>query len=145
MFSKVFFHNIKYMGVIWILGISIIGLPVMLILLFLKGMVIGFTVGFLVNQMGWSGFLLSFVSVLPQNIFIIPVFLSVMQLLLCHFLLKHDAGSIFLNKSRNRFTPPYYAIAVPLVAIDMFVACAAEQLKLIYHLLLMKSVMSSIK
>ena len=41
----------------------------------MKGMVVGFTVGFLVNQMGWSGFLLSFVSVLPQNFIIIPVFI----------------------------------------------------------------------
>ncbi|MCG2963455.1 stage II sporulation protein M, partial [Escherichia coli] len=46
-----------------------------LILLFIKGMVIGFTVGFLVNRMGLSGFALSFVSVMPQNIFLIPAFL----------------------------------------------------------------------
>ena len=61
MFSQSVLHNFKYISVIWILGISIIGLPVILILLFLKGLVVGFTVGFLVNQMGWSGFLLSFV------------------------------------------------------------------------------------
>ena len=75
MFQQSFFHNVKYLGLIWILGIAIIGLPVVLILLFLKGMVIGFTVGFLVNQMGLSGFALSFVSVMPQNIFLIPAFL----------------------------------------------------------------------
>ena len=58
-----------------ILGISIIGYQSSLIFLFMKGMVVGFTVGFLVNQMGWSGFLLSFVSVLPQNFIIIPIFI----------------------------------------------------------------------
>lgn len=70
-----FFHNSKFIGLMGILGISIIGLPVILILLFMKGMVVGFTVGFLVNQMGWNGFLLSFVSVLPQNLIIIPIFI----------------------------------------------------------------------
>ncbi|MCY8232824.1 stage II sporulation protein M [Priestia endophytica] len=75
-----FWHNIKYLGFIWILGISVIGLPVVLVLLFLKGIVIGFTVGFLVNQMGFHGFLLSFVSVLPQNLFLIPLFLVVSTL-----------------------------------------------------------------
>ncbi|MCF2132613.1 stage II sporulation protein M [Strepomyces sp. STD 3.1] len=75
-----FWHNIKYLGFIWILGISVIGLPVVLVLLFLKGIVIGFTVGFLVNQMGFHGFLLSFVSVLPQNLFLIPLFIVVSTL-----------------------------------------------------------------
>lgn len=70
-----FFHNSKYIGLMWILGISIIGLPVILVLLFIKGMVVGFTVGFLVNQMHWDGFLLSFVSILPQNLIIIPIFI----------------------------------------------------------------------
>lgn len=70
-----FLHNSKYIGLMWLLGISIIGLPVILVMLFIKGMVVGFTVGFLVNQMGWDGFLLSFVSILPQNLIIIPIFI----------------------------------------------------------------------
>ncbi|MEK5441967.1 MULTISPECIES: stage II sporulation protein M [unclassified Fredinandcohnia] len=77
MFKQSFLHNLKYVGLMWILGISIIGLPIILILLFLKGVVVGFTVGFLVNQMDWSGFLLSFVAVLPQNLLIIPTFIIV--------------------------------------------------------------------
>lgn len=75
LFFQSLLHNSKYIGLMWLLGISIIGLPVILILLFMKGMVIGFTVGFLVNQMQWKGFLLSFVSILPQNIIIIPIFI----------------------------------------------------------------------
>lgn len=77
MFKQSYFHNVKYIGLMWLLGISIIGLPVILILLFLKGVVVGFTVGFLVNRMGWNGFLLSFVSVLPQNLIIIPTFIVI--------------------------------------------------------------------
>ena len=51
LFLQSFFHNSKFIGLIWILGISIIGLPVILIMLFIKGVTVGFTVGFLVNQM----------------------------------------------------------------------------------------------
>ncbi|MFN2745502.1 MULTISPECIES: stage II sporulation protein M [Bacillus] len=75
MFVQSFLHNIKYLGLMWILGISIIGLPVIFIMVFLKGIVVGFTVGFLVNQMGINGFFLSFVSVLPQNVLLIPAYL----------------------------------------------------------------------
>lgn len=75
LFLQSFVHNSKFIGLMWILGISIIGLPVILILLFIKGMVVGFTVGFLVNQMQWEGFVLAVVSVLPQNLLTIPIFI----------------------------------------------------------------------
>ncbi|WP_201713385.1 stage II sporulation protein M [Rossellomorea arthrocnemi] len=77
LFRQSFLHNVKYLGLMWLLGISIIGLPLIFVLLFMKGVVVGFSVGFLVNQMSWSGFLLSFVSVLPQNIIIIPAFIFI--------------------------------------------------------------------
>lgn len=77
MFLQSFLHHMKYLGLMWILGISIIGLPLIFLMIFLKGIVVGFTVGFLVNQMGLSGFFLSFVSVLPQNILLIPAYLVI--------------------------------------------------------------------
>ncbi|HEX7064338.1 MAG TPA: stage II sporulation protein M [Bacillales bacterium] len=77
MFSQSLTHYLKYIGFMWILGISIIGLPIILILLFLKGVVVGFTVGFLVNQMSWHGLMLAFVSVLPQNLILVPAFIIV--------------------------------------------------------------------
>ncbi|MGD6804068.1 stage II sporulation protein M [Rossellomorea vietnamensis] len=77
LFRQSFLHNVKYLGFMWLLGISIIGLPLIFILLFMKGVVIGFSVGFLVNQMDWDGFLLSFAAVLPQNIVIIPAFIFI--------------------------------------------------------------------
>ncbi|MEK4564733.1 stage II sporulation protein M [Alkalihalobacillus sp. FSL R5-0424] len=76
-FSQSYIHYGKYFALMWILGLSLIGLPVILILLFLKGVVVGFTVGFLVNQMGFQGFLLAAVSILPQNLLLVPAFIIV--------------------------------------------------------------------
>ncbi|WLR53255.1 stage II sporulation protein M [Bacillus tianshenii] len=87
MFRQSFIHYLKYIGSIWVLGLSIIGLPVILVLLFIKGLVTGFTVGFLVNQLGVTGFLLSMVSVLPQNMILIPVFIITSSAAV-HFSLK---------------------------------------------------------
>ena len=77
LFKQSFAHYLKYTGLLWVLGLSVIGLPIILILLFLKGIVIGFTVGFLVSQMSWKGFLLSFVTVLPQNMILVPAFIII--------------------------------------------------------------------
>ncbi|GIO30800.1 MULTISPECIES: stage II sporulation protein M [Paenibacillus] len=65
--------HLKWVGLIWFLGLSVIGLPGILILDFLKGVLIGFSVGYLVGEFSWKGLLFSLVSVAPSNLLIIPV------------------------------------------------------------------------
>lgn len=67
--------NLKTAGIIWILGISTIGMPIIPIIIFLRGFVIGFTVGFLVNELGFKGMIFALVSILPQNLIIVPALL----------------------------------------------------------------------
>ncbi|WP_181350009.1 stage II sporulation protein M [Thalassobacillus sp. CUG 92003] len=75
LWKDTFFYHLKYMLLLFILGISVIGMPVITVLLFIKGLVVGFSVGFLVNQMGWYGFIVSSVAIAPQNLLIIPIYL----------------------------------------------------------------------
>jgi len=70
-----FFFHTKYLLLICLLGLTIIGLPVVWVLIFLKGLVIGFSVGFIVNQLGLKGLIIATLSIAPQNIVIIPVYL----------------------------------------------------------------------
>jgi len=85
--------HLKWIGLIWILGLSVIGLPGILILDFLKGVLIGFTVGYLVGQYSWTGLLFALVSIAPQNLVIIPM------LMMCSV----AAISFSLYIIRNRF------------------------------------------
>jgi stage II sporulation protein M len=64
--------HIKWIALIWVLGLSIIGLPLIFVLDFLKGVLLGFSVGYLVGQLSWKGLLLAFVSVAPQNLIVVP-------------------------------------------------------------------------
>ncbi|MBN8432880.1 stage II sporulation protein M [Priestia flexa] len=123
MFQQSFFHNVKYLGLIWILGIAIIGLPVVLILLFIKGMVIGFTVGFLVNRMGLSGFALSFVSVMPQNIFLIPAFL-ILTTASVAFSLKLIRQQFFKG-AKEQVAASFFRYSGILVGVFVLIACAS--------------------
>ncbi|MBB6455315.1 stage II sporulation protein M [Salirhabdus euzebyi] len=75
LFQSSFFYHFKYILLIFILGLSIIGIPIIWIFIFMKGIVIGFSVGFLVNQIGWFGLLMASASIAPQNIFVIPAYL----------------------------------------------------------------------
>ena len=73
--SSSFLYHLKYLALLAILGISVIGLPIVWILLFLKGLVIGFSVGFIVNQLGMKGLILAALSIAPQNFIIIPIYI----------------------------------------------------------------------
>src|SRR5690625_3446476 len=74
-FKSSYFFHLKYLLLLYVLGISIIGLPLVWILIFSKGLFIGFTVGFIVNQLGFKGLILASLSIAPQNIVIIPIYI----------------------------------------------------------------------
>lgn len=73
-FKSSYFFHLKYLLLIYLLGLSIIGLPLVWILVFLKGLFVGFTVGFIVNQLGFQGLILASISIAPQNLIIIPMY-----------------------------------------------------------------------
>jgi stage II sporulation protein M len=66
-------RNLKHLGILWILGLSVIGLPVIIAMVFIKGFSIGFTVAFLIEQYSIKGLQLAIATILPQNLIIVPV------------------------------------------------------------------------
>ncbi|MGG5253720.1 stage II sporulation protein M [Neobacillus sp. SM06] len=142
LFIQSLLHNSKFIGLMWVLGISIIGLPIILILLFLKGMVVGFTVGFLVSQMSWKGFLLAGVSILPQNLIIIPIFI-IMAVMSISFSIKMIKKQ-FMKKFAQPILPLFKQYIVALTAAVLLLSAAAA-VEAYLSPGLMKSVIHSIK
>ncbi|NLM38917.1 MAG: stage II sporulation protein M [Firmicutes bacterium] len=66
---------LKTAGLIWLLGLTVIGAPLVLGIVFLRGFVLGFTVGFMIDQMHFRGIILSLISVLPHNLLAVPAVL----------------------------------------------------------------------
>jgi stage II sporulation protein M len=126
MFVYSFKENAKFIILMWILGISIIGLPLILILLFIKGIVIGFTVGFLVSQTGWQGFMLACVSVLPQNIILVPVtiIMASCAVIISIKMIKRQ----FLKSSREKLRPYFiqYSMLLGMALLSFIVAALIE-------------------
>lgn len=69
------FYHAKYLTLFFILGLTIIGLPLIWLFLFIKGLLVGFSVGFLVNQLGTKGLLYATFAIAPQNMIIIPIYI----------------------------------------------------------------------
>lgn len=72
LFRNAALNNIKTIGLMWILGFTIVGLPFVLFIVFTRGFVIGFTVGFLINEYIMKGLVFALASILPHNFFAVP-------------------------------------------------------------------------
>jgi stage II sporulation protein M len=60
------------LGLLWLLGLTVVGAPLVILLVGARGFILGFTVGFLVQEKAGQGLLLAMVAVLPQNLFYVP-------------------------------------------------------------------------
>lgn len=70
-------NNLQTVFVLWILGITVIGIPVTLLIIGVRGFIIGFTVGFLLDSLGIKGFFFTILAIVPQNIIIIPCIVGI--------------------------------------------------------------------
>ena len=61
-------NNLFYIVIIFILGLSMIGIPFIIMLIFLKGLTVGFTVSTLIGLYKYKGSLYSFIYIFPKEI-----------------------------------------------------------------------------
>jgi stage II sporulation protein M len=68
---------VRTTALIWLLSISVVGAPVILVIVFARGFALGFTVGLLVREMALAGAAFALVSILPQSFLMIPALVVV--------------------------------------------------------------------
>lgn len=69
-------ENIKFIAVLWVLGVTIIGIPFIYILIGVKGFITGFSSGFIINMIGMKGVLFTLFALLPKEIILVPCFIA---------------------------------------------------------------------
>jgi stage II sporulation protein M len=74
-FSDVIKNNLSLVLGIWFLGLTMIGIPIILIIDVIKGFTIGFSISFVINGLGTKGIAVALLGVLPQNLIYIPALL----------------------------------------------------------------------
>lgn len=128
--KRSFFFHIKYLSLFFVLGITIIGIPIIWILNFIKGVVIGFSVGFMVNQLGFKGLLLATISMAPQNMIIVPIYIvagslaMIFSLSLCYKLfgrsMTSPVGKPFIRYSSLFFI--LFSLAFASALVETFIS-----------------------
>lgn len=116
-FKQSLTNNIQTALAVWLLGITVIGIPLILVAIGIRGFIIGFTVGFLINGLGIKGLLFSLVVILPQNLIIIPCLICI-----CVTAISYSKGAIkgrtakkWTNSYRRRLGPYTLSILIALI------------------------------
>lgn len=91
--------NISYVILIWLLGISVIGFPFILGILFIKSFIFGFSISSIIATYGVKGILGAFLYVFPHQIIVLILYLLLgfYSLSFCYKLFSH----LFLKKTVN--------------------------------------------
>lgn len=131
-----FFHHVKYLSLLSVLGLSVIGLPFVWILIFIKGLVIGFSVGFIVIQLGSEGFLFAAFSIVPHNLLVVPIYIiaGALAMIISLALVKKifSRGSVsYLRKSFFNYIIIFSLLLILSLAaatIESFVSTGAMEI-----------------
>lgn len=74
-FFQSFGANMMFTIVIWILGISVIGAPMMIVLFFMKAFTLGFTIASMIKIYHLKGLLYSLIYIFPHQVINLLVFI----------------------------------------------------------------------
>lgn len=113
-FLSALMQQSKTILLIWFLGLTVIGLPLVLGVIFLRGMSLGFTLSFLFQEKAGAGIILSLIAVLPQNIVYIPF-------LLIWAVVALNASLYILNGRNDSYMPLGRALLAYTILMLLFI------------------------
>jgi stage II sporulation protein M len=76
LFKMSLIDNFKIIAVFWILGFTVIGIPIYYIIIGMKGFTTGFSSGVIMGVLGVKGIMVSTICFLPKEIIIIPCIIA---------------------------------------------------------------------
>lgn len=113
--------NIITWVLIFLLGLTVIGIPLVLILVFMRGFTLGFAISFLARQKSGSGLLLAVTAIAPHNLILLPaLFISGVAAISFTLLLIQR----FFN-TRTPILPGFFAYAGVMLAAGILFSGAA--------------------
>lgn len=117
--------NLKVLALMWILGASVLGFPIILFVIGYKGFAIGFCSTFFIEKFSLKGFLFVFLTIFPQNIILIPclTIAAVTAIKFSRYMLDVLTGRRNLLKGENSFHIGEYSIIY--LIIFAFISCSS--------------------
>lgn len=121
-------NNLFTVLVIWFLGLSMLGIPLILVIDLFKGFTIGFTSSIVINGLGSKGILINLLTIFPQNIIYIfcIIISSVISMEFSFTLLKSNSLKSINNTNTNLAQIVSYSILFMFIIVVMFIGILLE-------------------
>lgn len=109
------------MAGIWILGLTIIGAPLIYLIVFTRGFILGFTVSFIIGVKGTLGIVLILMTVLVPTIFAVPLLLlgAGLATIFSFLLLRGKARGESLRREFFYYTAAAAFVSIGAVAVGV--------------------------
>lgn len=131
---KIWLNNNVLALIIWILGYSIIGIPILIFILFYKGFILSFTITSLIYNFKLDGILFSFIYIFPHLIIN----------LLCYFILTYYSFKLsiklidtLINKKVFNFKFLKKYLIILLITILLLTFSSVYEVYVLPHLIKM--------
>ena len=125
--------NLSFIAVIWLLGISIIGIPIMIFMYFTKSFMIGFSIASFVLKYKFKGLLYAIIYIFPHHFINLIIFtlLMVYSMKFSFYL----ANSILKRKTMHfkNLINPYLGVLI-IVVVVVVTTCMYETFAVPYFL-----------
>lgn len=111
--------NLKTLFYIWFLGLTVIGIPLTMVITFSRGFVLGFTTGFLIQEKAMQGIWVVLLTVVPQNLILVPVILiaAVTSISFSLFVIRGKFAGRTLNLSKRLLSYTFSFLVLGLFAV----------------------------
>ncbi len=119
-------NNLPVIIFLWFLGLTIVGIPIIIVIDLLKGFTVGFTFSFMISGLGKSGIGIAILGVLPQNLIYIPciIFASVVSMEFSIMLLRDKFNKQWTSSISSRVM--YYSLIFILIVVFIFIGIVME-------------------
>ena len=132
--------NLLYIFLIWLLGISLIGFPIIIGLLFIKSFIIGFSFSSIIFTYGFKGIIGGFLYIFPHHIIMLILYLLLgfYSLSFCYKLFSH----LFLKQTinfrygMNRYTKILLLCTMVTILLSLYEVFISTYLMKLFTLLI---------
>ena len=124
LFKNSLFSNLKTIFLLWVFGVTVIGIPFILGVLAIRGYILGFTVGFFISEFGFRGLILSISAILPQNVIMVPALMIIGVISLNFSLTVFRRKKITISDFLRLFL--VYTMIIYLLSLFIVIGCFVE-------------------
>lgn len=129
MFLELLYDNAKIFGLLLIFGLISVGIIAIPVIVFIKGFILGFTIGFILDELYLMGFLFSLFVIFPQNIlYIIGLVFSSATGIMMAVQRYNNKGKYRIKNNRKQWLQQFisYAIIILVSYVITGIGCAFE-------------------